>query len=198
MSLKNALKTRLVNQFENANVKGADPLAPRNGYYFIKDVDYADIRERGKFPIAKVLWKSAKDQPFVKDVTFDVALSSLNLGEPLDYMNMVNKTIHIHDVQVVKLTDNSTRSWISCKYEVITETPSFTTLQTLVIASFADKSSTLVEAYSRFEKSLGIDLSEAIELEATTDDAYDAILDDEVYDAQIEDEVYDAPANNEK
>lgn len=178
MSLKNALNARFNDEFINANVKGADPLAPRNGYYFIKEVDYKDIRDKGSFPIATVLWKTDKDQSFVKDVTFDISLSSLNIGEPLDYMNMVNKTIFIFDVQVVRINDYSDKTRISCKYEVVSESPVFTTLQSLVFTSFVGDSSTLNEAYNKFEKNLGIDLTHSIDSEASQGDAPDAPEDD--------------------
>lgn len=173
MSLKTILKHRLTEQFTNAKLAGAGTLSLRNGYYFIKDVNHRDIREKGKFPIATVLWKASKEGAFIKDVTFEINLSSLGLDNALAYVNMVNKTILVHDVKLIG--DN-----FETTYDITSERPDFTTVLDMILSSFMGSASTITEACIKEERDLCLDLSNASDS-------------DEVYDATDSDEVYDAP-----
>lgn len=186
--MKNVLMSRLTEKFQNARIEGSSFRAPRNGYYFIRNVDYKDIKGKGKHPIAAVLWKNNVDEAFIVDVNFHIALSSLNIGTPLDYMNMVYKTFRIYDVALAE-------TGVTCKYEIISQKPKFTTLQALVLGSLGS-SSNLNEAYKMWESNLGIDLSASIASEAPDCDVYDAPEDD-VYDGFEDDDVYDVPANDD-
>lgn len=150
------IKTRLTEQFTNAKLEGANILSPRNGYYFIKEVNYRDFQNKGKHPIAVVLWQPEPNQAFVTDVTFEIALSSLNLGGPFDYLNTVNKTIVISNVSL-NTTGQETSKHITCNYEILSERPMFTTLQSLVLFALEGNIDTMFEHVDEFVFDPGAD-----------------------------------------
>jgi hypothetical protein len=189
MSLKKLLQTRLTEQFKSAKIEGAGPLSPRNGYYFIKDVNHEKIREKGTFPIGTVLWKLKEKDQFLKDVSFEISLSSLRIGDAFDYVNLSNKILFIDNVQLVLTSNLANPIRVECEYQVINKKPHFTTCQSMILSSYMVNATSFAEANSNYENNLGIDLSDAIYFEASSLDAYDAQIDD--------DDAYDAPTNKD-
>jgi len=173
MSLKNLLKAELISKFENAKIEGASSLSPRNGYYFIMGVDYKNIPRKGLTPLATVLWKPTFNEHFIKDVTFTIALSSLQLPQPLDYVNCTNTIIQIDNAKLTTAASLPLAKRFECTYTTITEKPTFTTFQEQVLLSFWGNAVTVIDAYNNFEKQLGIDLTDAIQQEAALLEAYD-------------------------
>lgn len=187
MSLKHLLQNRLIEQFNKAKLEGAGPLSPRDGYYFIKDVNYRDIPDKGKHPIAITFWKPNREDSFLKDVYFEISLSALRLENPYDYINLNKKMILIDEATIVLTNSLANPLRIECKFQVLNRKPNFITAQSLVLSSFMGTATILSEAYSNYESNLGINLADAIESEASLDDGYDDQTDDDTYDSPIED-----------
>jgi hypothetical protein len=177
MSLIEVLKARLEERFENAKPIGAHVLAPRNGYFFIEGVDYAKTEKKGKFPVAKVLWQPNSSDFFIKDVPFNISLSSLKLSSPFDYMVLTNQIIKFSNVKVVRI-DGEGKPQITCEYLLSDHKPVFLTIQDLVTTAVMGNFLTLPEAYQNFESKLGVNLSDSLEEEAQRPDNTEDPLDD--------------------
>ena len=96
----------ITNEFNAAiDGKAMGRLSPRNGYYHVIAFEFRDVNKRSQVPIIRAHWKTDSQDPFLEDVVFEIALSSLeaaNKNHRFDYTNIVGKTFQVFNMSLSK------------------------------------------------------------------------------------------------
>ncbi|MGY3215307.1 hypothetical protein [Mucilaginibacter sp. HD30] len=95
-------------QYYNALEQGLSKFAPRNGFYYVKAFEFRDIRN-GSYPFITANWKANREDLFVAEATFELAVSSLHAADSksqLDYSNIIGKTLQVFRVGIQLSNDN--------------------------------------------------------------------------------------------
>jgi hypothetical protein len=69
----------ITKQYDSALLDGAGNLAPRNGYYHILSFEYKTINGKANIPIIRANWKAKREDVFIEDAIFEVAISCLDV-----------------------------------------------------------------------------------------------------------------------
>jgi hypothetical protein len=169
MSTINKISETLNEKFVNAKIEGTGKLAPRPGYYFIKEINYVPIEPFGEVPIATINWKTNLNSLFVKEVEFQIALSSLystnsNETEQLQITDLIERVIYIHSPMLInKYIDGIEKAIFNCSWNYVEGDPKFLNVQNAVLDSFLGNAKTLTEAYGNFVKNAPYDVVSADE-----------------------------------
>lgn len=193
MKLIDVLTTKVTERFVNAQVEGTGKLAPRNGYYYIRNVQYENVGLHGQVPIAEVNWKESSEEKFIEEALFRIALSSLASANPNQTQHLttvdalVNQVIKVSHASIVsKMFKGVERKTLQCVWYLIDEKPVFMNTAVAAIQSFFGNAQSGREAFDRLVSNAPYDVLAKLEYEAKNVVA-DAVIED------VSDDLFDAP-----
>ncbi|WP_295767275.1 hypothetical protein [uncultured Mucilaginibacter sp.] len=100
LTIRSAQKVK--EQFNQAQIQGANKLAARNGFYHIKAFEYRNVQNRIDVPIITAYWKASREDNFIEDAIIEIAVGSLQYVGPLSTTNgfasAIGYTIQVFDV----------------------------------------------------------------------------------------------------
>ena len=184
MKLYELLKTKLNEDFVAALLAGRSRFAFRPGYFYIRSYTYKKIGVFGEIAMGQVNWKSDPNAPFIEDVIFEVALSSLHSINPdeisnLFYDALVGKVIYAHQpFLTTKKFDGVEKGILRCNWQFVDVEPKFINEQNAGIYAFAGSATTLLEAHKNFLSTTDFDFNLSEEAEAEWGYLGDALIGD--------------------
>lgn len=172
MKTVDILKNRRIEQFNQALPTGAGILAPRPGYYLIKDVYYKTFGIHAEVPIARTLWTPSLNSPFIESLMFEIALTSIQSHNPYEASKLtdheyIGRLLSINEARVMhELANEERRAVLNLKWCFIKLDPQFVDETMAGLIAFQGNFKTLFEATTNFRATAPYDVFEAEEWEA--------------------------------
>jgi hypothetical protein len=175
MNLFQQFQSKLNENFNLQKPLNTGKLAPRNGYYYVRSIEYQEKGIHGKVAIANVNWKAIPGDKFLEEAVFQIVVERLypDLSSDEKYKNihqLVGKSFYIYQTGLMHTIENGLqKALVSVKWEYLYEPPTFINEKTLSLNLFFNGANTLLGAWDRFASTATYNVSAALEEEAAGD-----------------------------
>jgi len=172
MKIHDQFKHNVIVEFENARVPGTGKLALRQGFYFVRNLQFKPMGLNGEVLIANGNWKSRRDDHFLEEAVFEVALRSLAFVQNVEDLDTlanehIGTTFRVYEAKliIVKKADKP-QQLLACQSEFIADSPRFITRENAVLIAIVGNAKTIPEAIQNFIDTAPYDVVEAMEFES--------------------------------